>query len=239
MAQLLILSWFHHHRARHDRLGDEPLQQAARHDIWRLSHADRRRYLGMAFPLPVCTAPGRLPRSRGTHTRWASYLAPKRPQEAPPRLFEIRDRFGLDKVAQDTLSVAKRTAMRANVAARYLYAIGGAQQIFDIAGRARPEEIIAEAIVAKELTQAARSNSRLMIAPEYVRYELLDGVKIAHNYMHDLYSQGAEEDTIGPGGSGILSPAPVRTPPAATLDGNPVRPAPRVTPADPNTPNQD
>ena len=149
------------------------------------------------------------------------YLAPKRPQEAPPRLFEIRDRFGMDKVAQDTLSIAKRTAMRANVAARYLYAVGGAQQIFDIAGRARPEEIIAEAIVAKELTQAARSNSRLMIAPEYVRYELLDGVKIAHNYMHDLYSQGAEEDAIG---SGILSPA---------------RPAPRATRADPNAPNQD
>jgi amino acid transporter len=117
------------------------------------------------------------------------YLAPKRPYEAPPRLFEIRDRFGLDKVAKDTLSIAKRTATRASVAARYLYAVGGAQQIFDIAGRVRPEEIIAEAVVAKDLTQAARSDSRLMIAPEYVRYELLDGVKIAHNYMHDIYSQ--------------------------------------------------
>jgi hypothetical protein len=116
------------------------------------------------------------------------YLAPKRPQEAPPRLFEIRDRFGLDKVAQDTLSIAKRTATRANVVARYLYAVGGPQQIFDIASRVRPDEIIAEAIVAKELTQATRSNSRLMIAPEYVRYELLDGIKIAHNYLHDIYS---------------------------------------------------
>ena len=116
------------------------------------------------------------------------YLAPKRPQETPPRLFEIRDRFGMDKVAQDTLSIAKRTAMRAGVAARYHYAVGGAQQIFDIAGRVRPEEIIAEAVVAKELTQAARSDSRLMIAPEYVRYELLDGVKIAHNHMHGIYS---------------------------------------------------
>ncbi len=116
------------------------------------------------------------------------YLAPKRPQDAPPRLFEIRDRFGLDKVAQNTLSIAKRTVTRAGVAARYLYAVGGSQQLFDIASRVRPEEIIAEAVVATELTQAARSNSRLMIAPEYVRYELLDGVKIAHNYMHDVYS---------------------------------------------------
>jgi amino acid transporter len=116
------------------------------------------------------------------------YLAPKRPQEAPPRLFEIRDRFGLDKAAQNMLSIAKRTVTRAGVAARYLYAVGGAQQVFDIASRVRPDEIIAEAVVATELTQATRSNSRLMIAPDYVRYELLDGVKIAHNYMHDIYS---------------------------------------------------
>jgi hypothetical protein len=144
------------------------------------------------------------------------FLAPKRPQEAPPRLFEIRDRFGLDKVAQDTLSIAKRTAMRATVPARYLYAVGGAQQIFDIAGRVRPEEIIAEAIVAKELTQAARSNSRLMIAPEYVRYELLDGVKIAHNRMHDIYSQSAEENARGQEARGQ---APVPTPPLAGSTG--------------------
>jgi amino acid transporter len=140
------------------------------------------------------------------------YLAPTRPQEAPPRLFEIRDRFGLDKVAQDTLSIAKRTAIRANAPARYLYAVGGAQQIFDIASRVRPEEIIAEAAVAKELTQAARSNSRLMIAPEYVRYELLNGVKIAHNHLHDIYAQGAEETARE---QGARSPSLVPTPPLA------------------------
>jgi amino acid transporter len=162
------------------------------------------------------------------------YLAPTRPQEAPPRLFEIRDRFGLDKVAQDTLSIAKRTAIRANVAARYLYAVGGGQQISDIASRTRPDEIIAEAIVAKELTQTARSASGLTIAPEYVRYELLHGVKIAHNYMHDIYSQGAEESASGPR---ARLPAPVRTPPLASPNGadgaNPVKPAPRGKPAEP------
>ena len=165
------------------------------------------------------------------------YLAPTRPQEAPPRLFEIRDRFGLDKVAQDTLSIAKRTAIRANVPARYLYAVGGGQQIFDIASRTRPEEIIAEAIVAKELTQAARSTSGLTIAPEYVRYELLHGVKIAHNYMHDIYSQGAEESASG---QRARLPTPVRTPPLASsndADGaNPVKPAPRGEPAEPPRP---
>jgi amino acid transporter len=161
------------------------------------------------------------------------FLAPKRPQEAPPRLFEIRDRFGLDKVAQDMLSIAKRTAMRANVTARYLYAVGGGQQIFDIASRTRPEEIIAEATVAKELTQTARSASGLTIAPEYVRYELLDGVKIAHNYMHDIYSQGAEESASG---QGARLPASTRTPLASPngVDGaNPVKPAQRSEPAEP------
>jgi amino acid transporter len=173
----------------------------------------------------------------GTSTLIFLYLAPTRPQEAPPRLFEIRDRFGLDKVAQDTLSIAKRTAMRANVPARYLYAVGGGQQIFDIASRTRPEEIIAEAIVAKELTQTARSTSGLTIAPEYVRYELLHGVKIAHNYMHDIYSQGTEESASGPR---ARLPAPVRTPPLASSNGadeaNPVKPAPPGEPAEPPRP---
>jgi amino acid transporter len=167
------------------------------------------------------------------------YLAPKRPQEAPPRLFEIRDRFGLDKVAQDTLSIAKRTAMRANVPARYLYAVGGAQQIFDIAGRVRPEEIIAEALVAKDFTQAARSDSRLMIAPEYVRYELLDGVKIAHNYMHEIYSQGAEENVRATGARPTGTAGPARTAPQANLNGNASRSTPRATPADPTAPDHD
>jgi hypothetical protein len=158
------------------------------------------------------------------------FLATKRPQEASPRLFEIRDRFGLDKVAQDTLSIAKRTAMRANIPARYLYAVGGAQQIFDIAGRVRPEEIIAEAIVAKELTQAARSNSRLMIAPEYVRYELLDGVKIAHNRMHDIYSQSAEENARE---QGARAQAPVPTPPLAGSTGvDGAHPTPSASPVE-------
>jgi amino acid transporter len=164
------------------------------------------------------------------------FLASKRPQEAPPRLFEIHDRFGLDKVAQDTLSIAKRTAIRANVPARYLYAVGGAQQIFDIASRVRPEEIIAEAAVARELTQAARSNSQLMIAPEYVRYELLNGVKIAHNRMHDLYSQGAEEIARGQGGR---PSAPVATAPPARpkgADRGSARKTPPVVAPDPRHP---
>jgi len=154
------------------------------------------------------------------------YLAPPRPQEAPPRLFEIRDRYGLDKVGKDILSIAKRTAMRANVPAKYLYAIGGPQQVFDIAGQVRPEEIIAEATVSKEVTQAARSNSRLMIAPEYVRFQLIDGVKIAHNVMHDIYLQHAH----GTRPNGVEAPfrrqgsplrAPVPAPPLATPNAAP------------------
>jgi len=159
------------------------------------------------------------------------YLAPKRPQDAPPRLFEIRDRFGLDKVAQDTLSIAKRTAMRANAPAKYLYAVGGAQQIFDIAGRVRPEEIIAEASVAKELTQSASAQSGLIIAPEYVRYELVDGVKIAHNVMHEIYLQGANgqrapsvEEIARRQGSRSAQ-APIPTPPLAAPDSAGAAPA--------------
>ena len=83
-------------------------------------------------------------------------------------------------------------------------------------------------------TEAARSTSGLTIAPEYVRYELLHGVKIAHNYMHDIYSQGAEESASG---QGARLPASVRTPPVASPNGadgaNSVKPAPRGEAAEP------
>jgi hypothetical protein len=57
----------------------------------------------------------------------------------------------------------------------------------------------------------------LMIAPEYVRYELLNGVKIAHNRMHDIYAQGAEETARE---QGARSPSLVPTPPLANPRAN-------------------
>jgi len=116
------------------------------------------------------------------------FLAPQSPHEAPPRLFEIRNRFGADYHARKALSRAKRDSMARHLTARYYYAVGGAKQVYDIARRVRPEEIVAEEHVAKRITRAAPSEAGMAVSPEYVRYQQVDGVTVAHNVLHEIYT---------------------------------------------------
>jgi len=107
----------------------------------------------------------------------------------PPRLFEVRDRFALDEDAQEMLSRAKRRCREVGIQGRYLYGAGGAEQVFDIAARVRPDEIVAEAETAKRITQthAAPSTRGLAISPDYVRYRTVGGVSVAYYVLHKLY----------------------------------------------------
>ncbi len=116
------------------------------------------------------------------------FLAPQSPHEAPPRLFEIKNRFGADYHARKALSRAKRDAMARQINAKYFYAVGGAKQVFDIARRIRPDEIVADEQVAKRITRAAPSEAGMAVSPEYVRYQHVDGVTVAHNVLHELYT---------------------------------------------------
>jgi len=138
------------------------------------------------------------------------YLATKAPEQPPPRIFEIQNRFGMDREAQRTLSRAKRRSAAANAPARYLYAIGGAKQVFDIARRVRPDEIVAEEHVAKRISRALPSESGMAVAPDYVRYTRVDGVNVAHNVLHELFTQGpdASASRRGPSGRGAGDAAP-------------------------------
>lgn len=118
------------------------------------------------------------------------------PSDLPaPRLFEIRDRFALDAEAQLTLSRAKRACNEARVPAKYLYAVGGSQEVFDIAARVRPAEIVAEAGIARRVLHKARSQSGIALSPDYVITHLVDGARIAHNVMHQVYAHGAEHQS--------------------------------------------
>jgi hypothetical protein len=130
--------------------------------------------------------------SADTHPPVFLYVAP--PSDLPPpRLFEIRDRFGLDAEAQLTLSRAKRACNEARVQAKYLYAVGGSQQVFDIAARVRPAEIVAEAETARRILHKARSQSGIALSPDYVITRLVDGARVAHNVMHQVYTHGADQ----------------------------------------------
>ena len=120
------------------------------------------------------------------------YVAP--PSDLPPpRLFEIRDRFGLDAGAQLTLSRAKRACNEARVQAQYLYAVGGSQEVFDIAARVRPAEIVAEADTARRILHKARSQAGIALSPDYVITHLMDGTRVAHNVLHRVYTHGFDQ----------------------------------------------
>jgi hypothetical protein len=156
------------------------------------------------------------------------YLAPQAPQQAPPRLFEIQTRFGLDKQAQKVLSRAKRAATATNTPAKYFYAVGGAAQVFDIARKIRPEEIVAEEHTAKRISGAIRAKSGMAVSPEYVRYQVVDGVQIAHNVLHELYAHAAHAPGVLP------SPATGRTLASSASAGSPSVAAPREPPVEPH-----
>ena len=116
----------------------------------------------------------------------------------PPRLFEIRDRFALDEDAQAMLSRAKRRCTEEGIQGRYLYAVGGARQVFDIASLVRPDEVVAEAETAKRITntRAGPSEGGLALSPDYVRYHTIDGIRVAHYVLHKLY-QGETGKALG------------------------------------------
>ena len=132
-------------------------------------------------------------RSAQSHPLAFLYLTPTLPDTNPPRLFEIRDRYGRDKTAQDVLSFAKRVSRRANVSAKFLFAVGGAKQVFDIAHRIRPDEIVAQKDLAKRVTHALPAERGMAISPEYVRFQSFDGVTVAHNVLHHLYAAAAAD----------------------------------------------
>jgi hypothetical protein len=128
----------------------------------------------------------------GTHPPIFLYVAA--PSDAPPpRLFEIRDRFALDAEAQLTLSRAKRACNEAGAQAKYLYAVGGSQEVFDIAARVRPAEIVAEAGTARKILHKARSQTGIALSPDYVITRLIDGARVTHNVMHQVYTHGADQ----------------------------------------------
>ena len=130
--------------------------------------------------------------SAGSHPPIFLYIAT--PSDLPPpRLFEIRDRFALDAEAQLTLSRAKRESNEARVQAKYLYAVGGSQEVFDIAARVRPAEIVAEADTARRILHKARSQSGIALSPDYVITHLIDGARVAHNVMHQVYAHSADQ----------------------------------------------
>lgn len=102
----------------------------------------------------------------------------------------INDPYFRDDEAKRLFSLAAAICTRQQVHADYIYRTGGAASVVDTWRIIRPEEIIAEAPVAKTLSKT--------VSPEYVRFQQVDGVKVAHYVRHHVSSL----DTVGGTGTG-------------------------------------
>jgi hypothetical protein len=88
------------------------------------------------------------------------------------RQLEFNDPYLFDQQAQQVLSLAATAARHQRVTAEYVYRQSGSSSVLDAWGIVHPKEIIADAETAKMISAT--------VAPDYVRYQIVDGVRIAH-----------------------------------------------------------
>lgn len=132
------------------------------------------------------------------------YLSRKPTQS--PRFMQFADPYLTDVEAQHMLTYASNKARRAGLKASFIYRLGGAGQVIDIWRIIRPDEIIAEAEIAKKVSK--------YVPPDYVRYQQFDDVRVAHYVRHQL-PRGHQTPLPG-SASGIAIGGQTRTPSALT-----------------------
>jgi len=116
------------------------------------------------------------------HTLVFLYLGRPQPREVQP--FEIYDPYTFDEEAQRTLAAAAAAARHAHVPAQFAYRVGGPDRVLDAWRVIHPDEIIAEASLAKTISKR--------VSPDYVRYQQLGGVRVAHYVKHFVAGLDAE-----------------------------------------------
>lgn len=115
--------------------------------------------------------------SANGHPLVFTYLAEHAPK-MESRPFEFADPYLFDKTAQRVLSRAASLAQRENVQAYFVYRVGGLKKLIDVWRAIRPDEIMAEAGATKSFSK--------IVSPEYVRFQEIDGVRVAHYVRHHL-----------------------------------------------------
>ena len=129
----------------------------------------------------------------------------------PLQPLAINDPYFRDDEAKRIFSYAAGVCARERIASEYIYRMGGAASVLDVWRIIRPDEIIAEAPIAKTLSK--------QVSPEYVRFQQADGVKVAHYFRHHVSAL----DTPDGAGTGKRGGPPSGAQPAA----RPPQPAPR------------
>lgn len=104
------------------------------------------------------------------------YLSKRIPEA--PRLMQFGDPYLTDEKAKNVFTEAAQEAREAGAQANFVYRVGGPAQLIDVWRIIRPEEIMAEATIAKKLSRD--------VPPDYVRYTVVDGVRVAHYVRHHI-----------------------------------------------------
>jgi amino acid transporter len=99
-------------------------------------------------------------------------LALGHPELREVRAFEIAVPYFNDVLAQQTLSLAASICGRERVQAHYVYRVDTPNAVLDAWRIIQPDEIIAEAELAKTITKR--------VSPDTVRIQRTDGVKVVH-----------------------------------------------------------
>jgi amino acid transporter len=164
------------------------------------------------------------------------YLSRKPTQS--PRFMQFADPYLTDIEAQKTLAYANNKARRAGLKASFVYRLGGAGQVIDIWRIVRPDEIIAEAEIAKKVSK--------YVPPDYVRYQQEDGVRVAHYVRHRPSPthqtpplRAGSRIAVGDGQLGGPESARQEAPPAADSERNgraPIAESPHRPPRPPQSP---
>ena len=120
------------------------------------------------------------------------YLYLGTPLHRDVRQLEFNDPYLFDQQAQEAFSRAALAARHQDVVSEYVYRQAGSSSVLDAWGIVRPKEIIADAETAKMISAA--------VAPDYIRYQIVDGVRIAHyvkRYIAGLDTPTAPSDWSG------------------------------------------
>lgn len=168
------------------------------------------------------------------HTLVFVYLGHEVPVALQP--LAINDPYYRDDAAKRIFSYAAAACAREHVPAEYIYRMRsdhGDTSVADVWRIIRPEEIVAEAAVAKTLSK--------QVSPETVRFQQVGDVKIAHYIRHHVSSldtpDGARAGKIGgtpsAGGPSLAQSTPSSQRPAQPA--RPTQPAPRPSQQTPPT----
>jgi hypothetical protein len=95
-----------------------------------------------------------------------------RPVNRPVEQLEVNDPYIFDQSAQQTLSMAAGAARHYELPSQYAYRTESPNAVLDAWTALQPREIVAEADVAKAISNT--------VAPQYIRFQQVDGVRVAH-----------------------------------------------------------